>query len=248
MDNNVILLGHYGGDESHSLSAWQSTNIELDIDLSNDISERINQLFQETVKHKKKSACELLAMLAKSGHETPFEKSCLHFQITADIATHIHCIKHRVATSCNSESARYKELKDKWYLPKDWENTSVIHNESEGKLPEAWLWDNEIFTWDEALDLYNELGHGLYHLACEQLTKHLGRKRAKESARYFLPYSKQLDFDMMFNFRSFVHFQRLRNSEHAQKEVKEIAQKMLELVKQIDSFKYSLEAFNLLCH
>jgi len=246
MDNQVILLGYYGGDETHCLSAWQSTNIELNIELDIDVSKRIDQLFEETVKHKKKSPCELLEMLAKSGHETPFEKSCLHFQITADIASHVHCIKHRIATSINSESARYKELKDKWYVPEEWDNISVIHDESNYLLAEDWLWYNEIFTWYEALDLYNELGHGLYHLACEQLTKHLGRKRAKESARYFLPYSKQIDFDMMFNFRSFVHFQRLRNSEHAQKEIREIAQKMLELVKELDCFKYSLEAFNLI--
>ncbi len=203
MDNNVILLGHYGGDESHCLSAWQSTNIELDIDLSSNTSERINQLFLETVKHKKKSACELLAMLAKSGHETPFEKSCLHFQITADIATHIHCIKHRM-TSINAESARYKELKDKWYVPKDWETINVIHDESDHELAEDWLWQNEIFTWYDALDLYNKLGHGLYHLACEQLTKVLGRKRAKESARYFLPYSKQIDFIILIRWATTV--------------------------------------------
>ena len=75
----------------------------------------------------------------------------------------------------------------------------------------------------------------------------MGRKRAKESARYFLPYAKQLDFDCMFNFRSFVHFQGLRNSPDAQVEIEEIAQSMLEQVKAIPSnpFQYSLEAFGL---
>ena len=97
------------------------------------------------------------------------------------------------------------------------------------------------------LDSFSKLGHQLYHLACEQLTPKLGRKRAKESARYFLTYNKQLDYDCMFNFRSFVHFQQLRNSEHAQLEIQQIAQQMLDLVKAIpgNPFKYSLEAFNL---
>jgi len=53
--------------------------------------------------------------------------------------------------------------------------------------------------------------------------------------------------DIMFNWRSFYHFQKLRNDEHAQKEVRELAQQMLELVKNIegDPFKYTIESFNL---
>ena len=38
----------------------------------------------------------------------------------------------------------------------------------------------------------------------------------------------------MFNWRSFYHFQQLRNSEHAQKEVRQLAEEMLNLVKNIE--------------
>ena len=53
--------------------------------------------------------------------------------------------------------------------------------------------------------------------------------------------------DVMFNWRSFYHFQKLRNSEHAQVEVRQLAQDMLELVKQIEGnpFKETIEAFDL---
>ena len=79
------------------------------------------------------------------------------------------------------------------------------------------------------------------------MTPILGRKRAKESARFFKTFNSQITMDVMFNWRSFVHFQRLRNSEHAQKEVRELAQQMLELVKGIEGnpFKHTLEAFKL---
>jgi thymidylate synthase (FAD) len=79
------------------------------------------------------------------------------------------------------------------------------------------------------------------------LTPILGRKRAKESARFFKTFNSQIDMDVMFNFRSFVHFQRLRNSEHAQLEVRELAQMMLDLVKGIEGnpFQHTLEAFKL---
>lgn len=257
MENKVVLLGYYGGDERHCISAWQSTNIELNIELAEDIKKRINQLYEATVVNKKKSALELLQFLAQHNHCTPFEKSCLDFQITGDIASHIHTIKSRIATSVNSESARYKELTDKWYLPEDWNihldqfdiytNTTSFNYRNHLAETVNHDWQKNSITWKELLNQYTILGHELYHLATKQLTGKLGRKRAKESARYFLNYNKQLDYDCMFNFRSFVHFQQLRNSEYAQLEIQQISQQMLDLVKSIpgNPFKHSLEAFNL---
>ena len=168
---------------------------------------------------------KLLTMLATEGHHTPFEKSSLHFLVTVDQATHIHLLKHRIGVSINGESARYKELKeDKTYVPNDWP-----------------------VKWAEALELYTQTQNRLYHSALEELTPILGRKRAKESARFFKTFNSQIDMDLMFNFRSFVHFQRLRNSEHAQVEVRAIAQRMLELVQTIDGspFEHTLKAFGL---
>ena len=48
----------------------------------------------------------------------------------------------------------------------------------------------------------------------------------------------------MFNMRSFANFINLRLSEHAQQEIREIAQKMLDLVQNIEynPFKHTLEA------
>jgi thymidylate synthase (FAD) len=245
--NSVSLLGFYGGDKNHCLSAWQSTNIELGIELPEDIQNRINVLFEETQKGKKKSYGELLKMLADNHHETPFEKSCLHFQIRGDIGSHIHVIKHRIANSINCESARYKELQDKWYIPKDWEGCicDVVYIQDDDLRNYILKYHEYPYYWTDILNTFTDLGHKLYHQATKELTNLLGRSRAKESSRYFLTYNKQLDFDSMFNFRSFIHFQKLRNSEHAQKEIKDIAEEMLSLVKSIpdNPFEYSLKAF-----
>ena len=168
---------------------------------------------------------KLLTMLATEGHHTPFEKSSLHFLVTVDQATHIHLLKHRIGVSINGESARYKELKeDKTYLPTDW--------------PER---------WDTALRNFTNESNMLYHQCLDELTPILGRKRAKESARFFKTFNSQITMDIMFNWRSFAHFQQLRNSEHAQVEVQELAQQMLNLVKNIegDPFKHTIEAFKL---
>ena len=168
---------------------------------------------------------KLLTMLASEGHHTPFEKSSLHFLVTVDQATHIHLLKHRIGVSINGESARYKELKeDKMYIPYDWSN-----------------------SWHFKLKEYTEQGNKLYHEALEYFTPILGRKRAKESARFFKTFNSQITMDLMFNWRSFAHFQQLRNSEHAQVEVRQLAQDMLDQVKNIEGnpFKHTINAFGL---
>ena len=154
---------------------------------------------------------------------TPFEKATVHFLVNCDIATHIHLLKHRIS-SMNAESARYKEHKeDKFYLPEDWKSSYK-------------LFDTETLDWKwySKLKKITEEYNKLYHECLEELTPVLGRKRAKESARFFKTYNSQIQADVTFNLRSFANFLRLRNSEHAQLEIREIAQQMQDLVEAID--------------
>ena len=178
---------------------------------------------RELTEGKRARIGKLIHMLWSNGHETPFEKGIVHFLVDTDIASHIHLLKHRIS-SLNAESARYKELKeDKYYIPDDW--------------PEK---------WQDILTDYTDAGNELYHQCVEELEPTLGRKRTKESARFFKTYNSQIQADIMFNIRSFANFIKLRNSEHAQKEIREIAQKMLDLVQNIEyiPFKHTLEAMN----
>jgi len=217
--NAVELIGHYGSDEIHACSAWTSTSRDITAE-------------------KRDRIPKLLKMLAEAGHHTPFEKSNLHFLVNCDIASHIHIIKHRVGVSVNGESARYKELKeDKYYLPEDWKG--ILDSELENANVEV--------EWLTHLQSYVEQGNALYHKCVKDLEPVLGRKRAKESARFFKTYNSQIQADVMFNWRSFAHFLHLRNKPDAQKEIREIAAEMLFQVQNIEGnpFKYTIEAFNL---
>ena len=225
MKNKIELLGHYGSDEIHACSAWTSTSR----DITEDKRERIPKL---------------LKMLADAGHHTPFEKSSLHFLVDCDIASHIHLLKHRIGVSINSESARYKELKeDKFYIPDDWVGIPCTHESDLSYFGEKFVLDTE--NWPTILEEYTELGNKLYHACLKDLEPVLGRKRAKESARFFKTYNSQIQADVMFNWRSFHHFLKLRNKPDAQKEIRDIAAEMLDLVKNIEGnpFKYTIEAF-----
>jgi flavin-dependent thymidylate synthase len=203
MNNTVELLGYYGSDEIIACSAWTSTSRELTDDKKERIPKLINMLWSE-------------------GHETPFEKGSVHFLVNCDIASHIHLLKHRIA-SINAESARYKELKeDKMYIPEDWP-----------------------ISLGMKLLQHTRLSDVLYHEALEELTPILGRKRAKESARFFKTYNSQIQADVQFNMRSFANFLKLRMSEHAQVEIREIASQMLKLVQDIPGspFQETLKAW-----
>ena len=203
--NTVELVGWYGSDEIHALSAWTSTSR----DLTEEKSGRIPAL---------------LKMLAENGHETPFEKSSLHFLVTVDTATHIHLLKHRIGVSINGESARYKELKnDKYVVPNDWPITEQA---------------KYIAFAEDALMRYHDTLKRL-------VDGGMDRKRAKESARFYLPYGNQITMDVMFNWRSFHHFLGLRMKPEAQKEVRELAEQMLQQVREIQGnpFEHTINAF-----
>jgi flavin-dependent thymidylate synthase len=223
MQNSVELIGYYGSDITHAQSAWTSTVRDLS-------EEKLNRVDK------------LLASLAEAGHHTPFEKSSLHFLVNVDQATHIHLLKHRISVSINGESARYKELKeDKFYLPVDWINIKYQGSDTE-RIEGIGNKD-----WYRILEDYTKMGNVLYHQAIKDLTPILGKKRAKESARFFKTINSQITLDIMFNWRSFVHFLRLRNDEAAQLEVRELAKTMLDLVKNIEGnpFQHTINAFKL---
>lgn len=211
-ENRVELIGHYGGDTEHALSAWTSTHR----DLTPEKIARIPNLLNFLVKGSD----------GKS-HETPFEKSALHFLCRTDIASHIHVIKHRIAVSVNGESARYKEL----------DNPSAL-------IPNDWP-----VEWRDKLQNHADESFRKYHDCVRSLVDDYGvdPKRAKESARFFNPYATQLTMDVQFNFRSFVNFCKLRAVKGAQKEIREVAQDMIRQVMDIEGnpFEHSIKAWKL---
>lgn len=202
-NNKVELVGTYGSDESHALSAWTSTSRDL-------TEEKLGRMDK------------LLQNLASAKHHSIFEKSSLHFLVTTDIVTHYQILKHRIGVSVNAESARYKELKDdKFLIPNDWSQDE-----------QALL----IRHCQESLDKYHNCLNRL-------VISGVPRKRAKESARYYLPYANQITADIMFNFRSFMHFCQLRYADDAQLEIKNLAKNMLIKIFELKYFKLSLNAF-----
>jgi len=224
MKNKVELIGYYGSDEVIACSAWTSTSRDLSENKRNRIGKLINMLWSQE-------------------HETPFEKATVHFLVDTDIASHIHLLKHRIS-SLNAESARYKELKeDKYYLPEDWEGIELSKDfHFDGDYFDVRIAEGQLHL--DVLEECSQLLNKLYHATIPDVEARHGRKRAKESGRFYKMYNSQIQADVMFNMRSFANFVKLRNSEHAQLEIREIAQQMWDLVATIEGepFKHTLSA------
>ena len=210
MENKVQLLQISPIVPSACVAAWASTSEEMG--LAGKYTD-LHTLFAALKEVKQKSPEDLIRFLLRHGHETPLEHNIIQFIVTSDVATHIQMLKHRVGVSINTESARYKQLTYNYYTPPDF-------------IP--------IFSL--LLRAYSNLGFLLYN-QCLYVQEHwVGRKRAKESARYFHTYNKQLNYVVTFNFRSFMHFYLLRADKNAQKEIDTIARRMLELIRPHEPF------------
>lgn len=235
MENKVELLGWYGGDKAIARAAWTSTQIDVDLKSEQQIEDLIvNKLWNNGT---------------GKPHKTPFERGIVEFNITCEQASHIHLLKHRLA-NINGESARYKELKeDKFYLPEDWKNLdgtfAYLNNMDSDNTFRTH--DDCDQTWYNLLKQYTQLGNELYHECLKDLTPILGRKRAKESARYFKTMNSQITLSVMMNMSCFHNFYSLRADNAAQVEIQDIAKQMVECIKNIEGnpFKYTLKAFNL---
>ena len=225
--NTVELVDWYGGDKAIARAAWTSTQIDINKKSDEEIGDLIiNKLWKN-----------------KTGkpHKTPFERGIIEVNITCEQPSHIHLLKHRLA-NINGESARYKELKeDKFYLPEDFKNVEVSNNNI--RINESYSANN----WYEVLENISNLTNNLYHECLKDATEQLGRKRAKESARYFKTMNSQLTLSVMMNMSCFYNFYSLRADTAAQKEIQYIAQDMLSCIKNIEGnpFKHTINAFGL---
>lgn len=88
----------------------------------------------------------------------------------------------------------------------------------------------------------------LYHQSLIDTIPILGKKRAKESARFFKTYNSEINTLNKLSFDGIVQFYYKRHDKsHVQNEIADLAIAMVDAVRNIpgNPFQYSLKAFNL---
>ena len=173
---------------------------------------------------------KFLNHLLSLGHESPFEHATFTFGIEGVSRSLLAQItRHRIA-SFTVKSQRYvKEGQFEFVLPKEIE-----------KIPEAK--EKFLATMVAEQESYNQLTDILYKTHYEKYISEgkdektaarLAEKQAIEDARYVLPNACCTSMIVTFNTRSLWNFFEKRCCNRAQWEIRELADKMLDLVKDV---------------
>jgi thymidylate synthase (FAD) len=172
---------------------------------------------------------DLVPNLIKDGHGTPIESVIFRFWIRLPIFTDRQHMTHRIA-SHNGLSGRYRTMPDDWYhVPEDVQDIMVkAYGEPRaGKI----VYDQfdqlclSLNEWYKTQIFILKDGEKKGRLTNQEF------KRAREILRGILPTAGMVERTTIMNLRSFANYQFQRNSDHAQKEIRMIAQMMLEEVK-----------------
>jgi thymidylate synthase (FAD) len=154
----------------------------------------------------------LIRFLMRDRHGSPFEHGYFRFIVKAPIFVVREHHRHRAGHSYNEWSGRYSKLEAEYYLP-DYVRTQV------GK-PGAYSFEP---VEPDVREAAREELASVAEQAFDAYERMLEQGVAKEVARMALPLSLYTKYFWSCNPRSLMHFCSLRNSEHAQYEIREYA-------------------------
>jgi thymidylate synthase (FAD) len=166
----------------------------------------------------------LIRYLMRHDHTTPFEMVILKFHIKAPIFVVRQWIRHRTA-SVNEESARYSIVREEFHEPSisdvGFQSKDNRQGRSSDEVPAE-----IVSRFLDHLKETREIAYAHY----EQF---LQDNIARELARTVLPLSTYTQFYWQMNLQNLFHFLRLRLDNHAQKEIRDYAQRVAECVQAV---------------
>lgn len=176
---------------------------------------------------------DLIDYLLRNKHTSPFEQVGLTFHVKMPVFVARQWIRHRTAR-VNEISGRYSVMKDDFYVPSPADVSPQSTDNKQGRgaepLPSA-----------EAEKVRQALAEGQKR-AYEEYTALVDGGLAKELARVNLPLSLYTEMYWQMDLHNLFHFIELRIHPHAQKEIRDYAQALLEIAgavapRAVESFK-----------
>ncbi|MBI4299585.1 MAG: FAD-dependent thymidylate synthase [Chloroflexi bacterium] len=202
LDKGAIqLLNMMGSDQEIIAAARVSTGTRAGADLQRDR--------------------DLIFFLAEHRHGTPFEHVVFQFYVRCPIFVARQWMRHRIA-SYNEASARYRVLKDEFYVP------------DRSALPD-FITDEDIAEYQRVL----EHAHQFYLRMIEKAKPHpQQRSRVREVFRGVIGTAIYTEFYWSVNLRSLWNFLELRTAPGAQYEIRQYAQALDNMVQQVVPIAY----------
>jgi len=161
---------------------------------------------------------KLLRFLLDNNHTSPLEHINFTFLVHCPLFVRSQWHRHRT-WSYNEMSARYCEVEDKFYVPK------ILRKQSQS---------NKQASTDEPIDRNDNYRAAIResHLYCYELYQTLlERGVCREQARGILPQNTFTTFWATVDLNNLIKFLKLRDDNHAQKEIQEYAIAIKELIR-----------------
>ncbi len=192
---------------------------------------RVSYGNQDQKKAKRDVDRGLIRYLWRNHHGTPFEMVDIKFYMALPIFVSRQLIRHRTA-SINEYSMRYKQPKDRFYIP-DAVNirkqSKVNKQGSEGQVEESVAAAFRQYTLETAAEQF------------AKYQEHEAQGIGRELNRMNLPLSCFTEWFWEIDLRNLLGFLALRRDPHAQKEIRDYAEALWSLVQPLAP--WTCEAF-----
>lgn len=187
---------------------------------------------------------KLIEYLYKNKHTSPFEMVKVTLNIKMPIFVMRQYVRHRMQ-NLNEVSARYTELPDDFYIPKNWRKQDTKNKQ--GSIEEE-NWNPDIEFQDHNL-IYDPV---LKNDAKDAILKHnsnsyslyqamLKAGIAREMARMVLPVNIYTECYVCWDLKNLLHFITLRDDSHAQAEIQLYSKAIKEIL--IELFPVTMECY-----
>lgn len=171
-----------------------------------------------TRKNRKDNPEGLINYLIKNKHFSPFEHSYMTVDITTSKAIGIQLVRHRSFTF-QEFSQRYSKAEN--FEPIELRRQAENNRQSSVEVIDPLINDvgGDLVKASSLIDAYLGISRELYR-------ELLSAGVARECARMILPMCTQTKIYMTGSVRSWIHFIEIRDDEHAQKEIQELAKEI----------------------
>jgi len=164
---------------------------------------------------------KLIEYLWKNRHTSPFEMAKITFNIKMPIFVMRQYVRHRMQ-NLNEVSARYTELPNEFYIPKEWRKQDT-KNKQGSVVDEDWNKKECGSSKNENLSfIVEQQCFNAYKLYQDLLDMGV----AREMARIVLPLNIYTEIYTTWDLNNLLKFIVLRDDKHAQSEIQKYAQAM----------------------
>ena len=166
----------------------------------------------------------LIDYLLRHQHTSPFEQVVLTFHVKMPIFVARQWIRHRTAR-VNEISGRYSVMRDEFYIPADMDVAKQSTDNKQGRSTEA-------VTHAYAASVQERLQNGQQRVY-DEYKELVDEGLARELARVNLPLSMYTEMYWEIDLHNLLHFLKLRLDGHAQKEIRDYANVLLEITRKV---------------